>query len=179
MSGNRVGTPWVWNATQNPHQAGTRACRGWGYPTNFLFCTECFYQWVGLKCPTNSTENHSVWGKIRDKIKENSQKFQNFQVFNKFGFSGLPDKNTLLLQGKPELSDLFPEVYTTLGIQYYRIVLPTIFAPEARKKLYDFYRESDLPFMETCVWYCIVPLKSIWSACGASPLRFLPFLLYP
>ena len=35
-------TPGVWNATPNPHQAGKRACRGGGYPTNFLVCTECF-----------------------------------------------------------------------------------------------------------------------------------------
>ena len=51
-----------------------------------------FYLWVGLKCPTNSTEKISVWGQIRTKSKENSQNFQIFQVPNKFGFSGFPDR---------------------------------------------------------------------------------------
>ena len=73
---------------------------------------------------------------------------------------GLPNKLPRL-QGKYVLSDLFPEVYTTLGIQYYRIVLPTIFAPEARKKLYDFCRESNLLFMETYVRYCLVRLERL------------------
>ncbi len=49
----------------------------------------------------------------------------------------------------------------------------TIFAPEARKKLYDFYHESDLRFMETRFRYRFVTIKSIWTP-AALPLYDSP-----